>query len=61
MKIDSLTVDQPIQRGVTSTYNLKATLNQYQDINSVVVSTYLLGIRVDRREIPSAASVDENQ
>lgn len=47
MDITGLSIDVPVKRGVKTTYNLTATVKEYIDIQSVTVSTYLLGIRAD--------------
>ena len=40
---------------------MEGVLKEYEDITKVVISTYLIGIRMDRREISSIASLDEGE
>ena len=40
---------------------MEGILNEYEDITKVAISTYLIGIRMDRREIASIASLDKDE
>ena len=40
---------------------MEGVLKEYEDITKVVISTYLIGIRMDRREISSIASLDQGE
>jgi hypothetical protein len=41
-----------VKKGKAAKITISGTMKEYEDIEKVVVNTYLFGVRLDRREVP---------
>lgn len=54
-------LDETAAKGKVNNITIKGTLSEYQDIEKITIKTYLLGIRMDKRNVPSDQSLDEGE
>lgn len=56
--LSELALDEPAAKGKVNNITIKGVMKEYQDLDKVTLKTYLMGIRMDSRDVPAANSLD---